>query len=84
MGAGKSGIAAYKLLKKTGAESVLFDENKELDKEALKNKLEDSQATIYAGELPEEVKASSDLLVMSPGIPVDTPFVDSFKNKNIQ
>lgn len=83
MGAGKSGIAAYKLLKKAGAEPVLFDENKELDKEALKNKLEDIQATIYAGQLPEEVKASSDLLVMSPGIPVDTPFVDSFKNKNI-
>ncbi len=79
MGAGKSGIAAVKLLKKAGAVPVLYDENKELDKNALIEKLGDASCDIYAGELPVDVKSSCHLLVMSPGIPVDTEFVDDFK-----
>lgn len=79
MGAGKSGIAAAKLLAAIGAKALIFDENKELDKEALRAKLGDIDCEIYKGELPEEIKKATDILVMSPGIPVDTPFVDSFK-----
>ncbi|MCR5635264.1 MAG: UDP-N-acetylmuramoyl-L-alanine--D-glutamate ligase [Lachnospiraceae bacterium] len=79
MGAGKSGIAAVKLLDKAGAVPVLYDENKELDKDALKEKLDGASCDIYAGELPVDVKASCHMLVMSPGIPVDTDFVDDFK-----
>lgn len=83
MGAGKSGIAAATLLYHKGAYPVIFDENKELDRAALLEKLGDVQAGIIAGELPEDEKNSAAALVMSPGIPVDTPFVDSFRRKNI-
>lgn len=83
MGAGKSGVAAVKLLGGVGACPIIYDENENLDKEALLAKVAPTSCDIYAGTLPEEVKLGADLLVMSPGIPVDTPFVDSFKNRNI-
>ena len=83
MGAGKSGISAEKLLSKAGAKTIIYDENKELDKEALLIKLTPDTPRIYTGELKEEVIDNADLLVMSPGIPVDTKFVETFKEKKI-
>lgn len=79
MGAGKSGVAAVKLLSAVGAKPVIYDENEQLDKEALLTKIAPYICDIYAGCLPEEVKKTASILVMSPGIPVDTPFVDGFK-----
>ena len=83
MGAGKSGIAAVKLLHSVGAVPVMYDENKELDKEELLKKLSPAVCDIYAGEISDEVKNECHLLVMSPGIPVDTEFVDGFKKRGI-
>lgn len=83
MGAGKSGISAAILLSKKGANPIIFDENENLDQEALKEKLGDAEVEIIVGTLPEEVKKEAVALVMSPGIPVDTPFVDSFRALNI-
>ena len=78
MGTGKSGIAAAQLLDQVGAEIVLFDQNEKLDIDALVKKIP-RDTHVYAGELPEEEKKDAALLVMSPGIPTDTPFVDSFR-----
>ncbi len=83
MGAGKSGIAAAILLGKIGAYPVIFDENENLEIEKVMEKMEGIKAEIYSGILPKEVKEKSVLLVMSPGIPVDTPFVDEFKERGI-
>lgn len=83
MGAGKSGIAATKLLWEKGALPILFDENESLDREALSEKLQEAKAVIYAGTLPKEEMEEASLLVMSPGIPVDTPFVEQFRERNI-
>ena len=83
MGAGKSGIAAAVMLSELGARISIFDENKDLDVAKLKEKLGCVDATVYAGELPQEVKKGADLLVMSPGIAVDTDFVEGFKALNI-
>ena len=83
MGAGKSGIAAAGCLKKAGAVPVIYDENPELDKNALLEKLGANKCDIYAGTLPDEVKKDTAVLVMSPGIPVDTDFVDSFRKLDI-
>ncbi len=83
MGAGKSGIAATKLLWEKGALPILFDENESLDREALSEKLQEAKAVIYAGTLPKEEMEEATLLVMSPGIPVDTPFVEQFQERNI-
>ncbi len=78
MGAGKSGVAAAKMLDELGAATLLYDQNEKLDIAELKKKLPEATKVI-AGDLPEEEKKTAALLVMSPGVPVDTPFVDSFK-----
>lgn len=82
MGAGKSGVAAAKLLAEAGAVPVIYDENAQLDIAAVKEKV-GKNITICAGELDKDIENKAVLLVMSPGIPVDTPFVDSFKNRAI-
>lgn len=84
MGAGKSGIAAMKLLKKVGSTPILFDENKELDKANVFERLGFADVDIIAGEIADSDIEGSELLVMSPGIPVDTPLVDRFRNKGIK
>ena len=82
IGAGKSGIAAAKLLDQIGAQIVLFDQNESLDIDSLIKKIPPN-THVYAGELPEEEKKDAALLVMSPGVPVDTPLVDSFRALDI-
>lgn len=83
-GTGKSGISATKLLVNHGVKVYLFDENKDRDIEAIKEKTGDSELVqIELGELGEEALSSSQLMVISPGIPVDAPFTDVVRNAGI-
>ena len=78
-GTGKSGIGAADLLEQTGAHVILFDGNENIDKDAVLGKLAHGEkAEIYAGELPKEVEAGLDLVVLSPGVPTDIPVVQKF------
>lgn len=84
VGSGISGVAATELLKKKGIEAVLFDGNKELDIEALKQKAPVfADVEIILGELSEEDMARMDLVVLSPGVPTDIPMVNALREKNI-
>lgn len=84
VGTGISGIAATNLLYKNDNTIYLYDGNAEADKEKIKEKLEPGTETvILTGELPEEIKESIELVVLSPGVPVDQPFVMQFKEKNV-
>lgn len=83
-GTGKSGISATKLLVNHGVKVYLFDENKDRDIEAIKEKTGDSELVqIELGELGEDAISSSQLMVISPGIPVDAPFTDVVRNAGI-
>ena len=83
-GSGKSGIGASDLLAKVGAVPVIFDGNAEIDKEAVVHKTDGTYpVSVYAGELPEEVLDSLDLVVLSPGVPTDLPLVKSFYEKDL-
>ena len=83
-GTGKSGISATKLLVNHGVKVYLFDENKDRDIEAIKEKTGDSELVqIELGELGEDALSSSQLMVISPGIPVDAPFTDVVRNAGI-
>ena len=83
-GTGKSGISATKLLVNHGVKVYLFDENKDRDIEAIKEKTDDSELVqIELGELGEDALSSSQLMVISPGIPVDAPFTDVVRNAGI-
>jgi len=75
-GSGKSGIAAAKLLLTMGGEVVLYDGNANLDREKLKENFEeDAKITIVLGELTRTDLLGVELSIISPGIPLDAPFV---------
>ena len=84
VGSGISGIGAVEALCHVGAVSVLFDANKELDPESIRSKFaQGTEAEIVLGELPAGSEASFALVVLSPGVPTDTEFVDRFRVRGI-
>ena len=84
VGCGISGIGSTKLLEKVGANPILFDENKKVDPDAVRARFgEETKADIVIGELPKEMEMEIELVVLSPGVPSDTPFADSFRNRNV-
>lgn len=84
VGTGISGIGAAKLLKEVGAVPVLFDGNENLSVEDVRKKTKGTDdIEILIGSLPEKTKEEITLLVLSPGVPVDSMFVEEFKKKNI-
>lgn len=75
-GTGISGIAAAKLLLAKGGEVVLYDGNEKLDAEKIKKNFdEDAKVTVVLGELKRTDLLGVELSVISPGIPMDAPFV---------
>lgn len=84
VGSGISGIGAVGALNHAKSEPVLFDENEKLTVEKIRAKLKPGlKAEIVIGSLPEELKQSVELLVLSPGVPADTEFVDSFRKRGV-
>ena len=85
IGTGISGMGAAALLEKNEAIPILFDSNPDIDVEELKKKLpRDTVTKIYPGELPANVEKSVDLVVLSPGVPVDIPIVQNFRERGIK
>lgn len=83
-GTGISGIAALKLLAALHARCILFDSNDFLQKEEIQKKLpEGVEFDLVLGDLPEEVIRRVDIVVLSPGIPLDKPFVQNLQEHNI-
>lgn len=83
-GCGKSGIGAAQLLDQAGACPVLFDENLKLDVEALKEKTGfGERLMVELGTVSKELIRELALVVVSPGIPVDAPFMETFKEAGI-
>ncbi len=83
-GAGKSGIGAADLLGAVGALPVIYDGNQDLDKASVKARTKGGyDLEIFAGELPETVLDSLDLVVLSPGVPTDLPVVKRFYEKKL-
>lgn len=75
-GTGISGIAAAKLLLAMGGEVVLYDGNEKLDEQELREKFEDSRnVTVVLGELTRTDLFGVELCIISPGIPLEAPFV---------
>ena len=66
-GAGKSGIAAVKLLLETGGSVFLYDSNTQLDAEALRERFpQDAKLVIKLGELEYSDLSGIQICVMSP------------------
>lgn len=83
-GAGKSGIGAAGLLLKLGAEVIIFDQNDKTDKVEVLHKLSEYEKVgVVVGRLDEALLDTIDLMVISPGISVEEPFVEEFRSRNI-
>lgn len=84
VGLGISGIGAAGLLWKGGAHVILFDGNDKLTKEEVEQKLpEGLVAEIYTGTLPEPAAEKAELVVVSPGVPTDTEFMQAFRDRGV-
>jgi UDP-N-acetylmuramoylalanine--D-glutamate ligase len=80
IGAGLSGIGAAELLLESGASPVLYDGNASLSEEALREKFpKDSRLSIVLGELPKKEREETEVVVLSPGVPVDLPLVEELR-----
>ena len=83
-GSGKSGIAASRMILKTGNEAVLYDSNDALKKDELLSQFgETDKISVILGELKKEDLKDISICVISPGIGLDAPFVSVLKEENI-
>ena len=84
IGAGISGVAAYDLLIKVGANPILYDANSNLNiHDVRENTCEKEQANVILGELPESVIWSLDFVVLSPGVPTDTGLAQKLRDRGL-
>ncbi|MBQ0146135.1 MAG: UDP-N-acetylmuramoyl-L-alanine--D-glutamate ligase [Lachnospiraceae bacterium] len=75
-GAGKSGIAAAKMLLQLGGDVLLYDSNVNINVEKIKDSFpETRQLLIKTGELKKNDLNTVTLCIISPGIDLEAPFV---------
>ncbi len=74
-GMAKSGIAAAKLLHRLGAEVTLQDMKKREDIAAEVLEVENEGIKLYTGGNPDDIACEQNIIVLSPGIPCDLPFI---------
>lgn len=86
-GAGKSGISAARLLLRNNAKVILFDENKDLDAEDVRNKItedkENENLEVVLGALDADTIKQCEIMVISPGIPTDADFAVKVKQAGV-
>jgi len=83
-GCGISGVAAAQLLYRIGARPVLFDTNVNLKKEDVLARFDEKcEVDFITGKVDEATFQKLSLVVISPGIPVDADFVETFREKNL-
>ncbi len=82
IGAGKSGKGAARLLLDRDASVVIFDENEKCDIPAVRGCFrEDDDIKVIKGVLPDEIREKASLVVLSPGVPLDSPLVTLLKEE---
>ena len=79
IGAGKSGIAAAKLLLANGAAVVLYDDNKDVDTEKFSDGM-----TFSLGHISDDILNTIDEAVISPGISLEIPLAVRCKKCGIK
>lgn len=83
-GAGISGKNACRLLREEGVRVILYDGDTELSEEQIREELGNPKDfALVLGELTGEVLAAVELCVISPGIPLDAPFVQRIQEAGI-
>ncbi|MCI9420189.1 MAG: UDP-N-acetylmuramoyl-L-alanine--D-glutamate ligase [Eubacterium sp.] len=76
VGLGKSGMAAYELLRQIGADVSLYDGNPDVE-------VGEIDVPVYRETYPEGEFALLDCAVFSPGVPLDIPLAAFLKNSGV-
>lgn len=81
IGSGISGISAADLLTAKGVTPVVFDSKETLVPSEVASKLNHpDEALVYIGYLPGEEIETLDEVVISPGVPIDSPMVNELRD----
>lgn len=95
IGSGISGVGAVDLLNRFGADVILYDSSEKLTAEEIEDKLreklgqevegqrEEYSVHCIAGELPGEIEAQVEAVVLSPGVPTDIPLVNRLRDRQL-
>lgn len=83
VGSGVSGIGAATLLSHTGANVCVYDGNVRLTVESIQEKLPVDGVEVVIGDMPQKLVEETELLVISPGVPIDSEVVLKFQNAGI-
>src|SRR5499433_565270 len=83
VGLARSGVAAARLIRRLGGRVLASDSNarEALPPEALE--LERLGCGLFAGGHPEAAFAGADLVVMSPGVPLELPAVEAVRRRGV-
>lgn len=74
-GLARSGLAAAELLLRAGAKPILFDQKPQNEQGSQLASLLEHGCTLYTQQDPLPLLSQVDMLVISPGIPLDTPLI---------
>lgn len=83
LGLGKSGLAALTLLISAGAKLTVNDQKPERDFPDLIPRLKNYSVEYFFGGHPEEIIWGKDLIVVSPGIPMNLPLLKEARQREI-
>ena len=84
VGTGKSGIAATDLLLSQGKSVILYDGNASLKEEDIRGKVSvEGTFEVRLGEYLPEWTSEISLIVVSPGVPTDLPFLLRLKEEGL-
>jgi len=83
-GAARSGISAVKLLQKSEAAVLLYEERKDFDITNFYGKIDtEKNFRAYLGDFPSYLLDEIDLMIISPGITLEHPFVKKVQERKI-
>ncbi|MBM7614589.1 UDP-N-acetylmuramoyl-L-alanine--D-glutamate ligase [Alkaliphilus hydrothermalis] len=86
IGLAVTGVPLVKVLSKLGAKIIVNDLKSEEQLVDTLKELEGIEASYILGKHPEDIKqlGGIDLVVASPGVPLDIPFIQYFRDENIE
>ena len=84
IGLGRSGVAAARLLKKQGWETIISDRGTSQSLQARQSSLAEEGITVKLEDTPTlETLKTVDLVIVSPGVPWDVPILVRAREENI-
>lgn len=84
VGTGVSGTGMVSLLSKVGANITVYDANTALTAKDIKDRMpQDAEYNIVIGDISDDIIERTELLAISPGVPIDSDIVNRFRDKGV-